>query len=73
MSKIKDAYDLAAEIQKLWQTVAIGFSNASDIKKDYGSVPLVVKVNDQYLQVNIVSIDREHGIILHVQQEKSMI
>lgn len=73
MSKNKDAYDLATEIQKFWQTAAIGFNNASDIKKDWGEVPLVVKVNDQYLQVNIVSIDSEHGIILHVQQEKNMV
>ena len=52
MSKIKDAYDLATEIQKLWQTAAIGFNNASDIKKNWGEVPLVVKVNDEYLQVD---------------------
>lgn len=64
-----DAYDIANAIMTMWQRTSIGFNDATQIKKQYKHVPILIKVNDDFIKVTGVQLDNSRGIILHTEDK----
>jgi hypothetical protein len=69
-----DAYDLANQILKLWQQASISDNDATAVKKRYKEIPLLVNTaDDGYCPIIGMEYDPINGIILHVQNDKTVV
>jgi len=66
-----DAYDIKNKIAVLWQRLCL-WPNAADINKQYTSVPVYVKINNNLVKVTGVT-EQDNKIILDTDNEQSTI
>jgi hypothetical protein len=62
-----DAYDIKNKIAELWQKLCV-WPDASDIKKQYTTVPVYVKINNRLVKVTGVT-EQDNKIILDTDNE----